>query len=189
MKNFDSVRKIKKEIERVLIADEMVVSIGTVKEKGTLGQETENYAIQIGLISKADAITVARIRKKISALLEMADETGAQSVRSEEVKITFVEEGKIFALDAAIAKIKPDITANFAIKFIGKPMAIMPTELGINHMTTVSHAMSKAGFFGMHFPVKKRDFSIMSSHVPQRMSVTNKLLNDALRSIPRLLRR
>lgn len=96
--SFEAVKRIKEEIEPLLITDENVVSIGTVVEKNSLGESTGGYAIQVGLISKYDDFAVKKIREKINSFLMEKDEVAAQAINSDDVKITFLEEGEIYAL-------------------------------------------------------------------------------------------
>lgn len=372
MKDFDTVSKLKKEIEEILMADDRVVSVGTVKEKDLDGKDTGFFSIQVGLISEASPGTINDIKQKITVFLEKNDEVSAQSVESNEIQLVFTEEGEIQALshsdipstddfvssnsgiytersrplvggisvghykvsagtfgaivsfdsskdetyllsnnhvlantnvanigdniiqpgvadkgkhhsdlvaklayfhpisffsspnqvDAAIAKVEGNISVQYYVKSIGKPeesvaakidMAVeksgrttghtygtvvsidettrvkmgkntavftdqialtsmsfpgdsgsvlfergtkkpigllfagSPSKTYGNHMTKVSEAMSKAGFFGMRFTKEKRSFSTVSAHIPQVSNSQN--IKAVLTAIPKLTRR
>ncbi|MCD8524429.1 MAG: S1 family peptidase [Gammaproteobacteria bacterium] len=98
MKDFETVSKLKKEIEEILMSDNRVVSVGTVKEKDLDGKDTGFFSIQVGLVSEASPETINDIKQEITVFLEKNDEISAQSVESNEIQIVFTEEGEIQAL-------------------------------------------------------------------------------------------
>ena len=161
MKDFDSVRKIKKEIERAIILDAGVVSIGTVREKDEQGQDTENYSIQVGLISRADTTTIKLIRRKIAALLEMTDEIGAQSVKSNDIKIRFIEEGKINALSLDSIEIPSTDDSTTLEQKVDEIARIRPLIGGIS----IGHPQVTAGTLG--------SIVTFSSHVGEHYILSN----------------
>lgn len=70
---------------------------------------------------------------------------------------------------------------------IGLLFAGSPSKTYGNHMTKVSEAMSKAGFFGMRFTKEKRSFSTASNHIYQINNSQN--IKTALATIQKLTRR
>lgn len=112
MKDFETVSKLKKEIEETLMADERVVSVGTVKEKDVDGKDTGFFSIQVGLALDASAENTEDLKQKIAVFLQENDEVGAQSVESNEIQIIFSEEGEIQALGHDVPSADDFVSSN-----------------------------------------------------------------------------
>ena len=124
--SFEDVKKAKKELESILMLDENVVSIGTVREENGLGQETGQYLIQIGLL-KSNPEIAGKIQSEAQAVLTKYREAQpmAHGVDADNVSVMVVEEGEIKALSPELPSSDDSdiLSAGAANKDRSRPMA------------------------------------------------------------------